>query len=138
MRCFENFVHSWRLCRTVEDRGKPMSRCGWISAFTSGDHVSREAVFIRRCDQLRQHRWPFLAVNVDPGVIDTDMQAVIRAAPPEDFPDVQRFIRRKEEGGLCAPHDVALRVLRILSSPDLSPGGRYDVADFGEGDGAGG
>ena len=81
--------------------------------------------------EQRQHEWPFVAVNVDPGVIDTDMQASIRAASAQDFPDVQRFIRRKEEGGLANPRDVALRVLRIMASPALASGERYDVADLG-------
>ena len=80
--------------------------------------------------EQRQHQWPFRAVNIDPGVIDTDMQAFIRATSPQNFPDVQRFSRRKEEGGLADPKDVAQRVLRIMSSQALRSGDRYDVADF--------
>ena len=81
--------------------------------------------------EQQQQTWPFLAVNIDPGVIDTDMQASIRAASVNDFPDVHRFIRRKEEGGLASPEDVAERVLRIMWEPSLQSGHRYDVADFG-------
>lgn len=81
--------------------------------------------------EQRQQPWPFIAVNIDPGVIDTDMQATIRAASEQDFPDVQRFIRRKEQGGLANPKDVALQILRIVSSPGLASGERYDVADLG-------
>lgn len=39
---------------------------------------------------------PFIPINIDPGVIDTEMQALIRATSPEDFPDVELFIQRKK------------------------------------------
>lgn len=77
--------------------------------------------------EQRREPYPFLAVNVDPGVIDTDMQALIRESSEADFPDVSRFIRRKNEGGLSSPDAVASGVLRILARGDLSAGERYDV-----------
>ncbi len=76
-------------------------------------------------ERLQEH--PFLAISVDPGVIDTEMQASIRAASVTDFPDVERFIRRKNEGGLSSPPSVAGAILRIVSSPELVPGQRYEA-----------
>jgi len=73
---------------------------------------------------------PFVPVNVGPGVIDTDMQANIRAASVQDFPDVARFIERKEQGELRTPAVVAAAVLAIAGHDALKPGERYDVADF--------
>lgn len=73
---------------------------------------------------------PFFAVNVGPGVIDTDMQARIRATPAHDFPDVARFIQRKEQGELRTPATVAGAVLAIAAHEGLQNGERYDVADF--------
>jgi len=73
---------------------------------------------------------PFIAVNVGPGVIDTDMQASIRATPAHDFPDVARFIERKEQGELRTPAVVAAAVLAIAAHAQLQQGERYDVADF--------
>jgi benzil reductase ((S)-benzoin forming) len=72
---------------------------------------------------------PFIPISIDPGVIDTEMQALIRTATVEDFPDLDRFIRRKETGGLASPSKVASAVLRILDSRSLSYGGRYDASN---------
>lgn len=74
---------------------------------------------------------PFIPINIAPGVIDTELQANIRASSVEDFPDIERFIQRKLEGGLASPEKVAAAVCRILDLPDLKPGERYDVKDFG-------
>ena len=73
--------------------------------------------------------YPFIPINIDPGVIDTEMQALIRASTALDFPDLDRFVRRKELGGLVAPSEVAAAVLRILDSRSLSYGGRYDASN---------
>ena len=70
---------------------------------------------------------PLLAVSIDPGVVDTQMQALIRTMSKRDFPEVERFIRRKNEGGLSAPSRVAAAVLRVLSAPTLVGGQRYEA-----------
>ena len=72
---------------------------------------------------------PFIPINIDPGVIDTEMQALIRASTALAFPDLDRFVRRKELGSLVAPSEVAAAVLRILDSSSLSYGGRYDASN---------
>jgi benzil reductase ((S)-benzoin forming) len=72
---------------------------------------------------------PFIAVNVDPGVIDTGMQALIRSSSASDFPEIERFIRRKEQGALVSPVKVAAAVYRILELPLLSNGARYEASD---------
>ena len=73
---------------------------------------------------------PFIPVNIDPGVVDTGMQAFIRSASAADFPELARFIRRKEEGGLAPPAQVAAAVCRILALPSLGFGARYEVGDY--------
>ncbi|MDP2366746.1 hypothetical protein [Rhodoferax sp.] len=73
---------------------------------------------------------PFVDINIDPGVMDTAMQADIRAASVHDFPDQERFVQRKTQGALVAPADVAAAIGHILDLPTLTSGGRYDVADF--------
>ena len=70
---------------------------------------------------------PFTAISVDPGVIDTDMQASIRATPKADFPEVERFIARKLSGGLATPDAVAAALIGLVSNPDLPSGSRYAV-----------
>jgi benzil reductase ((S)-benzoin forming) len=76
-------------------------------------------------EQFQQH--PFIAVSVNPGVIDTDMQAAIRAMSTADFPEVERFKRRKLEGGLATAESVAAAIIRLLSNRQLEPGERYDA-----------
>jgi benzil reductase ((S)-benzoin forming) len=70
---------------------------------------------------------PFIPINIDPNVIDTEMQAFIRSTSHEDFPDVERFQRRKTEGKLATPEFVARQVLGIIRREDLTFGGRYEV-----------
>jgi NAD(P)-dependent dehydrogenase (short-subunit alcohol dehydrogenase family) len=58
---------------------------------------------------------PFVPVSIDPGVVDTDMQAMLRAAAPSDFPEVERFARRKHNGGLATPESVAAAISAKIS-----------------------
>jgi benzil reductase ((S)-benzoin forming) len=74
---------------------------------------------------------PFIPVNIDPGVIDTEMQALIRSSSASDFPTIERFIKRKEQGALVSPARVAAAACRILELPSLSYGARYEVGDHG-------
>jgi benzil reductase ((S)-benzoin forming) len=52
--------------------------------------------------------------SLAPGVIDTDMQATIRATPDADFPMRQRFVELKETGTLVAPQDCARSLVDYL------------------------
>lgn len=58
------------------------------------------------------------AYAVAPGVVDTDMQAAVRAADPADFPDVEDFRALGRAGAFNSPAWVAERLL------DLAFGGR--------------
>lgn len=66
-------------------------------------------------------------VSLAPGVIDTDMQGEIRAAPIEKFPLRQRFDALKQTGELAAPPRVARQLIDFLMSKDF---GRDPVADL--------
>ncbi|WP_338849556.1 SDR family NAD(P)-dependent oxidoreductase [Massilia sp. W12] len=72
---------------------------------------------------------PVLCVNFGPGVIDTDMQAEIRATPDALFADVGRFRALKEQGQLRSPENVAQALLNVLAA-EVENGGRYVVDDF--------
>ncbi|MGD8190245.1 SDR family NAD(P)-dependent oxidoreductase [Brevibacillus ginsengisoli] len=50
--------------------------------------------------------------NVNPGVMDTQMQASIRSANEEQFPELARFVGFKEEGKLVLPETVAANILK--------------------------
>jgi benzil reductase ((S)-benzoin forming) len=49
--------------------------------------------------------------HIDPGIMDTPMQREIRAASPESFPEVDRFVAFAEEGKLVHPESVAKRIV---------------------------
>jgi NAD(P)-dependent dehydrogenase (short-subunit alcohol dehydrogenase family) len=61
------------------------------------------------------------AYSVAPGVIDTAMQAQIRAADPSDFPERERFVERKRTGAFNDPRMVADELLAIAFDPDRRP-----------------
>ncbi|QOY95890.1 SDR family oxidoreductase [Massilia sp. UMI-21] len=66
-------------------------------------------------------------VSLAPGVIDTDMQAEIRATPDARFPLKQRFVDMKEGGVLVAPGDCARALVDCLLSQRF---GHEPVADL--------
>lgn len=72
---------------------------------------------------------PFTAISINPGLIDTEMQAEIRATSADNFPDVQKFHKRQADGLLRPPAQVAAAVTHILSQPELTPGEVYKVDD---------
>lgn len=54
--------------------------------------------------------------SLAPGIVDTAMQAAIRACDPADFPSVERFRQLKADGALAAPEAAAARILAFLAS----------------------
>jgi benzil reductase ((S)-benzoin forming) len=103
-------------------------RFGW-SLYCAAKAGMENFIRVAAIEQQAQP-YPFKLVNIDPGVIDTEMQALIRATDASDFPDLQLFIQRKEQGLLASPQKVAGAVLKILALPDLASGGRYIAADY--------
>lgn len=69
---------------------------------------------------------PFRVLNISPGVIDTGMQAELRAAGPGAFRDHARFVALAHEGALRTPEDTARRVAGIVAARPPS-GGRHEV-----------
>lgn len=69
---------------------------------------------------------PFKMLNIDPGVMDTEMQGMIRSAMPEDFPLVDFFRGRKELGELRDPALVASTIQAIIAG-DYPSGERVSV-----------
>jgi NAD(P)-dependent dehydrogenase (short-subunit alcohol dehydrogenase family) len=61
------------------------------------------------------------AYSVAPGVVDTDMQAAIRATPASRFPDVSRFQERKATGDFNSPRFVADELLALAFDPARVP-----------------
>lgn len=61
------------------------------------------------------------AFAVAPGVVDTAMQAAIRATPVERFPAVERFHEIKRTEAFNSPAWVADHILGLLDAPDDAP-----------------
>jgi len=57
---------------------------------------------------------PIRAISVNPGVMDTAMQATVRASSV--FPAVERYVRLKADGMLQAPSAVASRIADLVAS----------------------
>jgi len=68
-------------------------------------------------------------LSVAPGIVETDMQAEIRATPSEDFPNVARFIELHETGQLREPDAVAREIWALLEQ-DLDNGAVVDLRDL--------
>ena len=73
---------------------------------------------------------PFQAISIDPGLIDTDMQASIRTSNARDFPDLKRFLDLQDAGSLRPASEVAGLLLKIVAH-NRGPGLRLSVNDLG-------
>lgn len=80
-------------------------------------------------EQTRQ-KFPATVISFYPGVIDTDMQAQIRASDVNDFPSLAKFIDRKNNGELLAPSFVAETLIKFLQSAKLENGKTYDIKNL--------
>ena len=77
---------------------------------------------LTECVALEEAAHGLRAYAVAPGVIDTDMQALIRAAPAERFPEAPRFVERKRAGHFNTPAFVAERLLELAFDPAARSG----------------
>jgi NAD(P)-dependent dehydrogenase (short-subunit alcohol dehydrogenase family) len=76
---------------------------------------------LTECVALEEATQGLRAYAVAPGVIDTDMQALIRATPAARFPDVERFVEMKREGSFNTPAFVAGHLLALAFDPAARP-----------------
>ena len=84
---------------------------------------------LTRCVDLeqKQRESPVSICAVAPGVVDTDMQQMIRQANPEDFPLQKQFVQFQVKGQLSDPKQVAQRILDLDLDGALQSGGVYDL-----------
>lgn len=69
-------------------------------------------------------------VSIYPGVIDTDMQASIRASDPKRFPLQPGFEALHKQGNLASPQSVAGQVVAYLLSPQFGDEPVVDIRDL--------
>jgi hypothetical protein len=83
------------------------------------DHHARSVVL---------DRTPALRIcSLAPGVIDTEMQAEIRATSRDRFPDRERFVALKREGELHDPRKRGAEIVDFLLSDSF---GREPVSEL--------
>lgn len=74
---------------------------------------------------------PTLSIcSLAPGVVDTPMQAVIREATLESFPERERFRQMKEIGVLRDALAVARDIISLCDTERLANGGNYDIREL--------
>lgn len=86
---------------------------GWSAYCASKaavDHLTRVVALEEAEAGLR-------AYAVAPGVVDTDMQALIRETSADRFPAVERFLQMKRDDAYNSPAWVADHVLGLLAAP---------------------
>lgn len=89
---------------------------GWAAYCMGKAAVDR----LTECVQLEErHRGGGLRAHaVAPGVIDTDMQSLIRGKSPDEFPMVDKFLDLKEREAFSSPRYVADELLAIAFDPE--------------------
>ena len=74
---------------------------------------------------------PTLAIcSLAPGVVDTDMQGLIRGTNEQQFPDVAKFRAMKADGVLRSAHDVAREIIGLIAGNRLTNGGNFDIREL--------
>jgi hypothetical protein len=68
--------------------------------------------------------------SLAPGVIDTDMQAQIRATSASRFPLLDRFVALKQEGNLARPADAARKLVAYLLSAGFGDSPVEDLRNY--------
>ena len=124
---FLRATRSWPIDRRVLSISSGAGKravAGW-SAYCAAkaglDHFSRVAAL----DEAMLPN-PARIVALAPGIIDTDMQAELRAADGTGFPEQAHFVEFKATGQLSTPQAAAARVLTYLHRADF---GSDPVAD---------
>jgi len=104
---------------------KPYPGWGAYCAAKAGLDLFTRVVAAEQGEAPRATRLMSLA----PGVVDTDMQAEIRAVSADSFPQVERFVRLFEDGQLQSPEATARRFVRLLHEPAAAQGAVLDLRD---------
>jgi NAD(P)-dependent dehydrogenase (short-subunit alcohol dehydrogenase family) len=90
---------------------------GWAAYCAGKGAVDR----LTESVQLEEESNGLRAYAVAPGVVDTEMQALIRGCSPENFPEVERFKEMKRDGTYNTPAFIAKHLLAIAFDPAERP-----------------
>lgn len=84
-----------------------------------------------RClaEEQATHPHPLRVVSLAPGVIDTDMQSLIRQQDQANFPNLQRFLDLKAQGQLDSPTSAGQKIAAFLDRPDFGETVLMDIRE---------
>lgn len=95
---------------------KPMA--SWASYCASKAAVDLFCQTIQ-LEEQQLNRTHFKCLSVEPGVVDTDMQAKIRTSTKDSFPEIERFKAYKDSGQLYSPGVVAQKLYKLLHNTPI-------------------
>lgn len=101
---------------------------GWTAYCTAKAGLD----MMTRCIGLEQENqlYPVKMVSIAPGVMDTDMQALIRRTDSAKFPEAERFITLKQTRQLFTPEQSAELIVRLLEEGNFSQGELIDIRNY--------
>jgi benzil reductase ((S)-benzoin forming) len=81
----------------------------------------------QRADE--QGRAAVRVLAIAPGIVATDMQAMVRSTDARAFPQVERFRRMRDDRQLTAPEVAANGIWDVLDDPSVATGSVVDLRD---------
>lgn len=101
---------------------------GWAAYCSSKAAVNMVSDVLRL--EMDRLKYPIFSATFRPGVIDTDMQEEIRSSEENDFPDVARFQKYKENNNLYNKKTVAYVLKRVITSDNFAFSESFSISDF--------
>lgn len=102
-------------------------KAGW--SLYCASKAGQEQLIRSIAEEQKTAQHPTAFINLNPGIMETTMQEQIRKASPSVFPDVERFIKLKEEGRIPAPETIAPQIAQLIADiPSLKTGQTYDLS----------
>lgn len=90
---------------------------GWSEYCTSKAGLEMFSSVLREELKHRSDADNWEVLSIQPGVVDTQMQDIIRSTKEENFPMVEKFHQLKDDGKLYDSKDVASALHEIIKNP---------------------
>ena len=123
--------HLFLITGTTRGIGKALVASALLQPNSFVVSLSRAAPFIRENHQNIRIDPSFEVCTVAPGTVDTAMQEKIRDCRPDQFDQVDKFLKLKAKGALYPPERAATALIRLLMDGRFTNGGRYDLREMG-------
>lgn len=112
LKCFQSHACNKTLVN-ISSGAALKGYSGWSLYCASKAGIDNFICAVAMEQTAEQH--PIVVFNIDPHIMDTDMQAGIRQSSLEDFPTRARFDGFKEDGVLEKPSAVADRIIHAIN-----------------------